>query len=92
MIQRHKKLYNFIFLFTFLFVTLFINFFHAEKNVQPNRLCPACHLLNSTLTTNQINFFQIPPLFSLETLKSCDSFQHKQIFIILPSSRSPPQI
>ena len=92
MILKCKKPFNFIFLFTFLFITLFINFFHTEKNVQPNHLCPACHFLNSTLTTSQINFFHLPQLSSLGALRLFESFQYKQIFIVHASSRSPPQI
>lgn len=92
MIRKHKKPLNLAFLFTFLFLTLFINFFHTEKNILRNDNCPACHFQNSTLTTSQINFFQLPQLFLLETRITFYSFNYKQIFFINPTSRSPPQI
>jgi hypothetical protein len=80
------------FLLIFLFVNLFINFFHCEKNVRSSHFCPACHFQNSTVATSQINFFLLPPPFTLETLKSFESFQYKHIFFIHPTSRSPPLI
>ncbi len=92
MVKRHKKLLCLKSLLIFLFLTLFINFFHTEKTVQPNHFCPACHFLNSTLATNQINFFHLPQLYLLEILKKIESFNYWQVFFIDSTSRSPPQI
>ena len=92
MSKAQKKYSNIIFLFAFLAVTLFINFFHTEHAVQTNNTCPACHFQNSTLTTSQINFFHLPQLSLLETLKTFETFNQDQLFFITPASRSPPQI
>jgi len=80
------------FLVIFLFVSLFINFFHCEKKVRSSHFCPACQFQNSTLATNQINFFQLPQLALLEILKSFESFQYNQIYFVPPASRSPPLV
>jgi hypothetical protein len=80
------------FLLVFLLANLFINFIHCEKKVRSDHFCPACQFQNSTLATNQINFFQLPQLALLEILKSFESFPYIQIFFIHPSSRSPPLI
>jgi hypothetical protein len=90
--SKTKKFFNLAFLFIFLLVTLFINFFHTEKNILKNDNCPACHFLNSSITTSQINFFHLPPLSILGALKTFELFRHTYIPIITPSSRSPPQV
>lgn len=92
MSTKRIKLFNLAFLFIFLLLNLFINFFHTEKNFQPNHFCPACHFQNSTLTTNQINFFHLPQLYLLEILKKFESFNYWQVCFLDPTSRSPPQI
>lgn len=92
MIKKHEKLFNVAFLFAFLFVILLINFSHCEKKVHSSPFCPACHFQNSTLATHHISFYQLPPLFILETLNSLESLQYKHIFFIHPTSRSPPLI
>lgn len=92
MIKKYEKLFNVAFLLIFLFVTLLINFSHCEKKVRSSHSCPACHFQNSTLATSHINFYQLPPLFTVETLKSFESFQYKHLFFIHPTSRSPPLI
>jgi hypothetical protein len=86
------KLFNLAFLFIFLLISLFINFFHTEKNIQPNHFCPACHFQNSTLTTNQIHFFHMPQLYLMEILQTFESSNSRQTFFLDPTSRSPPQI
>jgi hypothetical protein len=90
--SKTKKLFNLAFLFIFLVVTLFINFFHTEKIILKNDNCPACHFLNSSITTSQINFFHLPPPSILGTLKTFEPFNYTYVFIIDPSSRSPPQV
>lgn len=92
MSKIQKKYSIIIFLFAFLAVTLFINFFHTEHGLQTSNTCPACHFQNSSLTTNQINFFHLPQLSLLETLKTFETSNHNQFFFITPASRSPPQI
>jgi len=92
MVKKYKKLFNIAFLLVFLLVNLFINFFHCEKNVRSDHYCPACQFQNSTLATNQINFFHLPQLALLEILKSFESFQYNQIFFVHPASRSPPLV
>ncbi len=92
MIKKYKKLFCLKFLLTFLFLILSINFFHTEKNIQPNHFCPACHFQDSTLATDQINFFHLPQLCLLEILKKFESFYYWQVFFIDSTSRSPPQI
>jgi len=89
---KKTKLFNLAFLLTFLLVTVFINFFHTEKTTRDNDNCPACHFLNSTFTTSQINFFHIPPPSISGILKTFESFNYAFVFTINPSSRSPPQI
>lgn len=92
MVKGHKKYFNLAFLLTFLFIILFINFFHSENTLARNDNCPACHFQNSSLTTSQINFFHLPPPSVLGIFKSFESFSYTYIFIIDPSSRSPPQV
>ena len=92
MSTKRIKLFNLAFLFTFLLITLFINFFHTEKTVLSKDNCPACHFLNSSLTTSQINFFRLPPPSITGILKTFESFNYAYIFTIDPSSRSPPEI
>jgi len=87
----NKKISQLIFLGIFLFMTLFIHFLHTEKSLSDNDTCPACHFQNSTLLTNQINFFCLPPLSILEILKTFESQNIDHLFFIIPSSRSPPQ-
>jgi len=92
MLNNSKKLLNLAFLIIFLSLIVFINFLHTEKTLTCNNFCPACHFLNSTFATSQINFFHLPPLYLLETIQAFESFHYKQISIINPLSRSPPQI
>jgi hypothetical protein len=92
MIKKRIKVLNLGFLFLFLLVTLFINFFHTEKVTRDDDNCPACHFLNSTFTTSQINFFHLPPPCISGILKTFESFNYKFTFTIDPSSRSPPQV
>jgi len=92
MSTKKIKLLNLLFLLIFLFATLFINFFHTDKTVLSKDDCPACNFLHSTLATSQINFFQLPQLYLLETLKTFYSFSYQKIFSLIPTSRSPPQI
>lgn len=80
------------FLLVFLLVNLFINFIHCEKKVRSSHFCPACQFQNSTLATNQINFFQLPQLALLDMLKSFESFPYNQIYFVHPASRSPPLV
>jgi len=89
---KRIKLLNLAFLFIFLLITLFINFFHTEKTSASSNNCPACHFLNSTFTTSQINFFHLPPPSISGILKTFESFNYTYIFIIDPFSRSPPEI
>jgi len=89
--DRQKRIFNIGFLFVFLIVTLGINFFHTEDNAQSSKDCSACHFLNSTIATNQINFFHLPQLTLLETLKTIEDHQFYYIYLIPVSSRSPPQ-
>ncbi|MGD9345694.1 MAG: hypothetical protein PVH84_07515 [Candidatus Aminicenantes bacterium] len=83
---------NVIFLFTFLAVTLFINFLHSEHSLASQEDCPACHFLNSTFTTCQINFFYLPPPSITGVLKYFYSLNYEQIVSVSPSSRSPPEV
>jgi len=92
MSTKKIKLLNLLFLLIFLFATLFINFFHTDKTVLSKDDCPACNFLHSTLATSQINFFQLPQLYLLETLKTFYSFSYQKIFSLIPTSRSPPQV
>lgn len=92
MLQKHRIGFNISFLLAFLFLTLFINFLHQDTVLQGGNSCPACHFLNSTLTTTQINFFISPQLTLLDTLRTCESLQTDQVVLISPSSRSPPLV
>jgi len=92
MSTKRIKLFNLAFLFIFLLITLFINFFHTETALTRDDDCPACHFLNSTFTTSQINFFHLPPPSISGILKTYEPFNYTFIFTIDPSSRSPPQI
>jgi low temperature requirement protein LtrA len=88
--RKLRTISNIIFLSLFLSITLFINFFHTENTIQPNHNCPACQFQNSTLATNQINFFHLPQLVLLETLKTFEIFHYSNLCFINPTSRSPP--
>jgi hypothetical protein len=92
MSKRNKKLFNLAFLLFYLVIVLTINFFHTEKTLGRDDDCPACHFLNSSFTTSQINFFHLPLLSIIGILKTFESFNYLYLFIIEPSSRSPPQI
>ena len=92
MIKRHKRYFILASLFLFLLVSSLINFFHCEKTLTRNDNCPACQFQNSSLTTNQINFFLLPPPSILGILKSLESFSHTFILSTNPTSRSPPQV
>lgn len=52
--------------------------------------CPACHFLNSTFTTNQINFFVLPPPICTGLLESAYSYVSTPNTVIIRASRSPP--
>ena len=88
--SKRRRIFNLLFLGTFLALTLFINFFHTDHSVSSCKTCPACQFQNSTLTTSQINFFQIPQLYVLDSLHFCENSIGDQISLILPASRSPP--
>ncbi len=92
MSKRNKKLFNLAFLLVFFSITLFINFFHTEKTIARDDNCPACHFLSSAFATSQIHFFHLPPLSPLGIYKTFYSFDYASLFIIEPTSRSPPQI
>lgn len=92
MSKKKKDILNLTILFTFLFFTLFINFFHTERHLTDNDNCPACNFQISTFTTHQIIFFILPHPDILGILKTYLSFNYHYIFVIEPSSRSPPQI
>jgi len=89
---KFNKLFNIVFLFIFLSLTLFINFFHTGKNIHEDKCCPACHFLNSTLATNLMTCFYLPQLTLLEMLRTFEFFHYDQPHLILPLSRSPPQV
>ncbi len=89
--NKNQKAFNLVFLILFLFLTLFINFLHTEVNLQTCNACPACHFQNSTLATSHINFFLLPELSLLETLKTFEVFQYDYLTSIEPNSRAPPQ-
>jgi hypothetical protein len=90
MIKGYKRYSVLASLFLFLLVSLFINFFHCEKTLTRNDNCPACQFLDSSLTTNQIDFFHLPPPSILGILKSLESLNHTFILSSSPTSRSPP--
>jgi hypothetical protein len=90
MIKEHKTPLNLIFLFTFLLASLIFNYLHTETSIYSNNKCPACHFQNSTFITAQINIFILPQLTFLETLKTYETFYLNDIFLVTPSSRSPP--
>ncbi len=92
MINKQSKGLNLIFLFVFLIVTLFINFAHTEHSFTSQEDCPACHFLNSTFTTCQINFFHLPPPSITGVLKDIYFFNYAYIVSTFPSSRSPPEV
>lgn len=88
---RARTHVHILFLLIFLGVTLFINLFHTEHTIEASNACPACHFQNSSLTTPQIPFFHLPQLSLLEALKTAEPALYHQIFLIIPSNRSPPQ-
>ena len=88
--KKNRLALNLLFLFTFLSVSLFINFFHTEDTINGIDDCPACHFLNSSFTTSQINFFYLPPPSITGLLEILYSFNYTSNAIIIPSSRSPP--
>jgi len=88
--SKHRLIIHLLFLGCFLALTLFINFFHTDHSVSSSKTCPACQFQNSTLTTSQINFFQIPQLYMLDSLNICENSIGDQIYLISPASRSPP--
>ena len=90
MISKRRPFFHMFFLGVFLTLTLFINFFHTEHSRGGTDTCPACQFHNSTLTTNQIDFFQIPQLFVLDMLRISEFFTGDQARLLTPSSRSPP--
>ena len=92
MIKNYKKQLNIAFLLLFLMTIVTINFFHVEKCIDNNKFCPACHLLNSVLSTAQILFFYLPPPGVTGLLKIFEFFHYKYIAYINPASRSPPLI
>lgn len=92
MTNKQRKGLNIIFLFIFLAVTLFINFLHSEHSLTAQEDCPACHFLNSTFTTCQINFFYLPPPSITGVLKDFYFLNYSYIVSITPSSRSPPEV
>ena len=90
--KSKKKYLVLVSLFLFFFMSAFINFFHTEKTATANDFCPACNFQKSSLTTSQINFFNLPPLSLIEVIESIYQFNYKKIFLIDPASRSPPQM
>lgn len=90
MAKSYRIQFNIAFLFLFLFLSLAVNYFHTEDTLKRCCKCPACHFQNSTLTTAQINFFHLPQLATLETLRLIESIFLSHLFFVTPSSRSPP--
>jgi hypothetical protein len=89
--RNGKKTLYLTFLLGFFFISLCVNFAHTEKTVKNDFACPACHFLTSALTTGQINFFTLPRLLFLATFISLDLVFAREVFILSPLSRSPPQ-
>ena len=92
MIDQKKKIFNLVILIFFLLTTSFVNFFHTEKTLFENDGCPACNLLKSTQATSQIHFFHFAEPGLLEILQVVESSNYSYIFVLYPSSRSPPQV
>ncbi len=82
--------YHIAFLFIFLSLTLAINFTHTEDTLKRNDNCPACQFQYSTMMTAQIDFFHLPQLLVLDSLKIFESRGLSLLFFVTPSSRSPP--
>lgn len=77
-------------LFLFSILTLFIDFFHTETTLTSKDFCPACNFHNSSIATRKINFFSLPALTFIKILKIFEFFNCNQVYIVIPSSRSPP--
>ncbi|MFQ6039044.1 MAG: hypothetical protein ACE5LV_10565 [Candidatus Aminicenantales bacterium] len=90
MARGHRNHFNLFFLLMFLMLLFSVNFLHTENFIQASKTCPACHFQGSTLMTAQINFFHLPHLVELELLQILESSPAIQAFIVIPSSRSPP--
>jgi hypothetical protein len=88
--KKSRRIFHLLILGTFLALTLFINFLHTDHSISSSKTCPACRFQGSTLTTSQINFFQIPQLFVLDSLKISEDSAGNQVFLVRPASRSPP--
>jgi hypothetical protein len=91
MIDQKKKASNLVILIFFFLTISFANFFHTEKTLFDNDDCPACRLLKSTQATSQIHFFHFAQPALLEILQIIELFNYSYIFVLYPSSRSPPQ-
>lgn len=91
MIDQKKKIFNLAVFIFFLLITSFANFFHTEKSLFDNDQCPACNLQKSTKVTTQIHFFHFAEPVLLEILQIVEAFNYSYIFVLHPSSRSPPQ-
>ena len=91
MIGQNRKIFNLVILIFFLLTISFANFFHTEKTLFDDDGCPACQLLKSTQATSQIQFFYLAEPALLEILQVFELFNYSYIFILNPTSRSPPQ-
>jgi hypothetical protein len=92
MMNHFKKFHHLICLGLFLSTVLFINFFHTEETLCTDDDCPACNFLSSAVATGQIDFFHLPQLSLLETVQIFYKIEFKQVFLIHPISRSPPEM
>jgi hypothetical protein len=78
-------------LLAFAVVTLGINFAHTEKTVAGGKDCPACHFLNSSLSTSPGVVFLVPALLCQGTLPAVEPCRASEVVVLSRSSRSPPQ-
>jgi hypothetical protein len=90
-VKSHREKIALVLLLGFVCVTLSINFFHSERSIKSDNACPACHYLASVFASAEIDFFCLPALIFLSTLDLRECFPVRDILLISPLSRSPPQ-
>lgn len=75
-----------------LFATVFVHFFHTEKDLRPDRTCPACRLQTTSLAVGVVLPVNLPQPLLVEVLPVLVSKVEASAVFFDLVSRPPPLV
>jgi hypothetical protein len=87
---RTRAALRMLLLMAFAAITLSINFLHTETGPRSSSDCPACHFLNSSLSTSPGVVIALPALLYQGTLTAVEPVLSPEVVVLSRCSRSPP--